>query len=78
MRILVSLEFDEGDRLDALYLLHFVNDVRVDLDVEHPNCVLDLSYFHGRYVTPAGDMEPRVFTNAPPDEKAKEGGASGT
>jgi hypothetical protein len=56
MKILVSLEPEEGDLLDALYLLHFVNGVRVDLDARNPHAVLDMSYFEGRYVAPAGDV----------------------
>jgi hypothetical protein len=62
MVISVCLEFEEGDRADALYLLHFCNGVRVDLDANNPACLLPLSYFEGRYVTPAGDVIPQTFT----------------
>jgi hypothetical protein len=62
VRISVALEFEEGDRADALYMLHFANGVRVELDANHPVALLDLSYFEGRYVTPAGDVTPRTFT----------------
>jgi hypothetical protein len=61
MQITVALDWEDGDRTDALYLLHFPNGVRVDLDAENHTVTLPMSYFEGRYVTPAGDVEPHTY-----------------